>query len=262
MRLPLILALSALLLVGCKRQHYPATDAVDLGYPTCPAGSETKLLAEGHIRSGPMDTRLPIVEHFRIERRGCYNAVVVRQEWPVQIADVEAIYDDAWTPLRVWRRWTVPASQRADGQADIKRYELRSPEIAVKHRDDMGKVDFETYRTKKKPVALVGPGRGMLTAWLWRAKLGENGRVREPVMDFRGVEKVEDVTLTRGPDRYIDSLGKTVRVYTFYGRETVFTDEKDVVIGDLAGLVPSDRSPLPEPKSMPRFEPVDPVHTP
>jgi hypothetical protein len=250
------------LLAGCKRQHYPATDAVDLGYPSCPAGSTTTVLAEGHLRSGDADTRQPIVEHFRIERRGCYNAVVVRQEWPVQIADVEAIYDDDWVPLRVWRRWTVPSSRRSDGQPDTKRYELRSPEISVKHRNDEGKTDFETYRAKKKPVALIGPGRGMITAWLRRAKLPENGRVRETAMDFRGVEKVDDVTLTRGPDRYIEGLKKKVRVYTFYGRETVFADENDVVIGDLAGLVPFDLSPLPEPKAMSRFEPIDPAHTP
>ncbi len=35
-------------------------------------------------------------------------------------------------------------------------------------------------------------------------------------------------------------MGRTVRVYTFFGKETVFADDNDVVIGDLAGMRPSD----------------------
>jgi hypothetical protein len=66
----------------------------------------------------------------------------------------------------------------------------------------------------------------------------------------------------RQPDRHEESLGRTVRVYTIYGREAVFTDEHNVVIGDLAGLVPWDQSTLPAPPPMPTFQPADPRTTP
>jgi hypothetical protein len=87
--------------------------------------------------------------------------------------------------------------------------------------------------------------------------------VRELVLDFREmVERLEEATLTRDDDRFEPSLGKTVRVYVFYGREAVFADENDVVIGDLAGLRPSETLTTPEPESMPRYGDPDPVHTP
>jgi hypothetical protein len=51
-------------------------------------------------------------------------------------------------------------------------------------------------------------------------------------------------------------------VYTFFGKETVFADDDDVVIGDLAGMRPADSVTLPEPTSLPTFGGADPVHTP
>ena len=53
-----------------------------------------------------------------------------------------------------------------------------------------------------------------------------------------------------------------MRVYTFFGRETVFADEHDVVIGDLAGMRPSDSLTTPEPDALPEYGGPDPVHTP
>jgi hypothetical protein len=53
-----------------------------------------------------------------------------------------------------------------------------------------------------------------------------------------------------------------VRVYTFYGQETVFTDDEDVVLGDLAGERPSDSLTIPEPPPVPTFGAIDPAHTP
>ena len=53
-----------------------------------------------------------------------------------------------------------------------------------------------------------------------------------------------------------------VNVYTFYGRETVFTDAEGVVVGDLAGLRPDALLTTPAPTPIPLFAPLDPVHTP
>jgi len=87
--------------------------------------------------------------------------------------------------------------------------------------------------------------------------------VREHVLDMRELlETLRPVTLRRDPDLYVAALGRTVRVYTVYGRESVFADESDTVIGDLAGMLPADRVTTPAPLPMPRYGEPDPVHTP
>ena len=94
-----------------------------------------------------------------------------------------------------------------------------------------------------------------------------------PLADADAARRVLDVAaglvLTGGEDvdpaRYgadpHPELGP-VQVYTFYGRETVFTDAHGIVLGDLLGLRPSAKVALPEPPAIPLFGPLDPVHTP
>jgi hypothetical protein len=290
--LPLLAGL-LVALPACQRQHYAIDTANDLGYPTCPlssgsppaaspgasaappaaspgasaappaaSGTAPVVLVERTLRSGDLDTREPIVERYRIEKRGCLWAVVTRQEWPMQIADVEVLFDEALAPVRIWKRLTIPGSKRPDGNADFKRFEFRLPVLTTKHRDEKGRVDFEELRSKAPARAVIGPGRGIMSIWARRAHLEQNQKVREPVLDFRGVEKVSDITLARGPDKFLDWYGKPARVYTFLGRETFFADENDTVIGDLAGLMMADKSPTPVPRPLSTFEPPDPVHTP
>ncbi len=111
--------------------------------------------------------------------------------------------------------------------------------------------------------AIVGPGRGVITAWLKREKLPVGGKTSELVLDFRDmVESLEVGTLERHEDQVEPSLGGRVRVYTFFGRETVFADDGDVVIGDLAGMRPSDLLSTPEPPPLPAYGGPDPAHTP
>ncbi len=265
---PLAAALALLAVPACKRQHFVVESVPDLPYPSCPAGVDMSpvVLAEHRLHSGVGDTRQSISERYRIERRGCLVALVARQEWPLQVADVEALYNEALEPVRIWRRLTIPGSKRPDGNADIKRFDFRTPEITTKHRDDAGHIDAEILRGpggKAMPKALIGPGRGLISMWLRRAHLAPGQKVREPTLDFRGVEKISDVTLQRLPDVKLDWLGGgTARVYTFLGREALYADENDTVIGDLAGLVLAEKSPVPAPKAMPTFEPLDPVNTP
>lgn len=268
----MLLAACLALGTGCKRQHYAASSLEQLPYPTCAggagsagaAGSATapETIVETHLRSGSTDTRMPVVEHFKLERRGCLYAAVTRQEWPMQIADVEALYDESWTPLRVWRRHTVPGSRRADGQADYKVFELRTTPVGIRHKADSGAVDLETLRAPAKPRVLIGQGRGIISVWLRQAKLAVGQTTREIALDFRGVEKIERAALTRREDVRVDALGRVARVYTFFGKETVYADEDDVVIGDLAGLVPDALAKTPRPPPMSRYEPIDPVGTP
>ena len=51
-------------------------------------------------------------------------------------------------------------------------------------------------------------------------------------------------------------------MYTFFGRETVFADQDDVVIADLAGMRPSDSLSTPEPEPLPMYGAPDPRNTP
>jgi hypothetical protein len=175
---------------------------------------------------------------------------------------VQVVYDDHWQPLRVWKRMTIPGDARPDGHADVRRYELRTPEVTITRRGPDGVRHYEILRGAK-PTVVIGPGRGLITAWLRRAHLAVGARVREPALDMREmVEVLRPVTLQREPDMVLDWLGRNARVYTFYGRETVFADENDVVIGDLAGLRPAELLHTPEPPPMPLYGMPDPVNTP
>lgn len=245
---------------ACKRQHYAADSLPELPYPTCEGPTET--LYESVLTSGATDTRMPIVERFRWERRGCYFAAVVRQEWPAQIADVEVLYDQEQRPLRAWRRHTMPRSPRPDGGADTKSYELRTTPIGIRHKGPSGVVDHETLRADRAAEVVVAAGRGVVGVWLQRAKLAVGEKVKAGVLDVRGVEKLEQGSLERLPDQRVDALGGVVRVYTFLGKETVYADENDRVVGDLAGLVDAGRARAALPPPMPTFAPIDPAHTP
>lgn len=258
------LLLIAACLVGCKRQHHPVDQIPELSYPSCPEGVDMTpvLIAEHKLRSGLSDTRKTIAERYRIEKRGCLHAVVTRQEWPMQIDDVEVLYNESLEPLRIWHRRTMPGSLRPDGNAHFKRLDLRTPQITLKHREDTGKVNLELLKGPGKPVALIGPGRGLFSMWIRRARLAPGQKTREMTLDFRGVEKVAPVTLQRLPDKHLDWLGRSARVYTILGREIVFADDDDTVIGDLAGLVLDEKAPSQAPRPMPTFEPLDPVNTP
>jgi hypothetical protein len=110
---------------------------------------------------------------------------------------------------------------------------------------------------------VVTPGRGGITPWLKRAHLPVGGKTQDLILNFRDmVEALEVGTLERLPDQVQKDMGRSVRVYTFFGKETVFADESDVVIGDLAGMRPAETVTLPEPPALPMFGGPDPVHTP
>jgi hypothetical protein len=175
-----------------------------------------------------------VVERYVIKRRDCLVAVEVRQEWQLGTSDVEVLYDAQLLPLRVWKRMTLPGIERAAERADIRRYELRSDPVTVKMREMEGTVGFEQL-LDGRPRVVIGPGRGLLSMWIRRAKLKVGEKVPELAIDVRGLEKIEPVTLLREADMQHPELGP-VRVYTFYGRETVFVDARDVVVGDLMGL--------------------------
>ncbi len=260
--------------VACSRKHVPVALPADLGYPACRVdGGEDPgtVVARGHIRSGPYSQEKNVVERFEMRRTACGYKLTSRQEWPLDISDIEVHFDADLRPIWAWKRMTIAGSKREDGNADIRRYELRTPDVFIKKRDAHGETTFEKLLAGGRMAvpqgarveAVVGPGRGLVTAWLWRAKLPVGGKVRQLVLDFREmVETLQMASLERQEDTFEGTLGRKVRVYTFFGRDTVFADDNDVVIGDLAGMRPSDTLSTPEPPPLPSYGGADPEHTP
>lgn len=264
-RIAPLVALCLVLLSGCKlfeRKHIPVESLEELGYPECngevPGPGE--LVFEEHLRSGPTHQDKSIVERYGVRRRACLRVFSARQEWPFGTTDLEVVYDENLLPLRIWKRMLIPGLPNAAERAEIRRYELRSEPVGIKRRAPSGAITYEKLKGGR-PVAVIGPGRGLISMWLQRAGLKPGEKVREPIIDVRALEKIEPVTLMREPDMVHPELGK-VRVYTFYGRESVFADEHDRVIGDLAGLRPDRLLETEAPPPIPLFGPVDPENTP
>ncbi|MCA9582767.1 MAG: hypothetical protein KC416_13300 [Myxococcales bacterium] len=260
-----LLALGGILVLvplgGCDRfLSRTRVDSVpDRPYPTCAGGDgngpadEEVTLHRAHMRSGPTMRDQDVVEYYEFVRRDCLTVVKTRQEWPLGTADVEVVYGQDGAPLRVWKRMTLPSMPDPGKSAEISRFDLRASPVELRVRTLEG--ERQSWHLKgKTPTAVVGPGRGILSAWIRRAALGVGDKTREVTLDFRGpTPEIEEVTLRRDPDRQVDDLGRTVRVYTVFGRESVFTDEEGWVLGDLAGLRPHDSLSTTPPKPIPTF---------
>lgn len=261
-------------LAGCKRKHVPVAEATELPYPACAddgADAAAGRVASGDLRAGPHSADRSATETFALRRTSCGYTLTLRQEMGIAASDVEVRYDAELRPLWAWRRVTLASSQRPDGNADTRRYELRTPDVVIKRKDASGEVTLEKLlpggRMKipegARLAAVVPPGRGGITAWLRRAHLKEGDKRFDLVLAFDGpVETLEYGKLERLPDQLEPEYGRKVRVYTYFGRDTVFADDDDTVIGDLSGLRPSAMVPGPLPEGVPVFGPPDPAHTP
>jgi len=203
-----------------------------------------------------------VTERFDFVHRDCLRVLTVRQEWPLNISEVEVVYDAHLLPLRAWKRMSLPGAPDPAAVEDIRAYELRTPEVGITRRSGRSPVRYERLRGGR-PTVVLGPGRGLLTAWIQRAQLPVGGRSRELALDMRAsLEVVRPVTLRREPDMIPPAFGRRVRVYTYYGRESVFADDNNVVVGDLAGMLPDALAQTPPPPVLSTPTPPDPVHTP
>ena len=242
---------------GCLKR-VPVDHVKVRPYPTCdgkplPPGD---VVSKGFLRSGPYSLDQHVAEHYVFRRRGCVYVATVHQDWPLEVTDVQVVYDLHWKPLRVWKRATLPSDPRID---DVRLYELRNDPPTMTRRSNEDGLEHFVFRGPQ-PVAVIGPGRGLIEAWI-RANpdLQPGGIVRGPVLDFRArFEKIEHGSLRRNDDRDVPELGR-VRVYTVLGRESVFTDDDLNVVGDLSGLRPDAvlKSPTPEP--LEERAPLDPT---
>ncbi|MCB9591239.1 MAG: hypothetical protein H6719_00790 [Sandaracinaceae bacterium] len=243
---------------SCEGTRTPLAAVPEIPYPV---EGDGELELERTLRSGPDMAGPDIVERFEIRRAGDFRIVRTRQEWPLGTADLDVVYDGEGMPVRVWRRTTMPAAGDPIGHRDVRVYGIGGPEVLIARRAPDGSREGVSLRGER-PRAVIGPGRGMLTAWIQRAHLEVGGRLREPVLDVReSLALIRDVTLQREQPRQVAGLGQ-VRVYTIYGREPVFTDEHDVVIGDLMGMREASAVPGPVPDPAPDPGPFDPREAP
>ena len=255
-----------MLLGGCesclKRSEVESVDVHP--YPTCGNAEgdelESEVLHEGILRSGPI-SREQVVERYTIERRKCLYVITVRQEWARQVTDVEAVFDDEWNPIRVWKRMGIPGVPNPEQYEDTRLYEFRNEPATMTERNAEGR----THRFFRggQPTALVGPGRALLTAWIRATALQVGETSRADVLDIREIyERVDEIAIRRDPDRFEESLDRNVRVYTIFGRESVFADDTGLVIGDLSGLRRDEDLEGTAPPSVPSPTPPDPRNTP
>jgi hypothetical protein len=199
------------------------------------------------------------VEHFEIQRRDCVEVFRGRQDWAMSSNDLDVVYDaQTLLPLRVWKRVRSPGGEQGE-RVEVRRFELRdTARVALTQRTVTGEIEHWTLRGTI-PRAVIGPGRGLLSMWIRRARLAPGGRLRESVLDVReSMEIVRDVTLLRLDDRDDPVLGR-VRVYSIYGREPFYADENDIVLGDLRGLLPAEMVSEPMPPPSVSDVPPDPT---
>jgi hypothetical protein len=260
-----VAVLAAATLWGCKGPKRRDVQRVErFAYPDCGRGPlpEGELLASGTLRPAVARGGLPYVEHYEIRKRDCLVVATARIETSLELTDLEVVYDAAGKPLRVWRRNTLAVTPSADGKPDIALYELRGDIPTLIHRRPDGGLEYQTLGGGR-PVAVITRARGLLTPWIRGADLAPGDSVHDVVIDLDTPDLIRaDVMLRREADLERPELGGRVRVYTVYGREAVFTDETGEVIGDLSGLVPSERASGPLPAPQPRYGGPDPVHTP
>jgi hypothetical protein len=259
----LVVLAAVLLFAGCIRPPRERADApLDHGYPTCgrDALPEGETLFTGLLRSGPVMRERGVVERFEARRRDCVIVFTGRQDWALSSSDLEVIYDaETLLPIRVWKRLISPGPQDAEDRVETRRFELRGDRVALTQRKVTGELEHWWIRGAM-PTAIIGPGRGLVTMWLHRVRLPVGGRVRETVLDVREqMEVIREVSLRRVDDQYDAAIGRTVRVYTIYGREPIYADENDVVIGDMMGLLPGDRVAEPFPPTIVAPGPPEPA---
>lgn len=217
----------------------PAEPAPALPPPDCGGGVESlpagHVVAEGTLVPGPTMQAKGIVERFEVRRRDCLLVASVEQDTPLGQVLAEVVFDADRRPLRAEVRRAVPGRE---GAVDLEVIELRGETPRLERRSWDGYVEHRVLRGER-PIAVVGPGRGLLTVWIRAADLAVGEKQRGPVLDLSGYVRIREATLRRDLDREEPTLGRRVRVHTVYGRDSVFCDDSGLVIGDLAGLRPA-----------------------
>ena len=132
---------------GCLKRP-PVESVTELPYPSCDGVAELpegRVIASGHLRSGPEMRDKAVVERWELRERACLRVMTIRQEWPMGISDVEVVFDEHYHPLRAWKRMSmphVPGQQTAP--PDTRLYELRNDPATMTRVSEDG--DFIRFR--------------------------------------------------------------------------------------------------------------------
>jgi hypothetical protein len=250
------------MVVACVEMPRHAVDSLpDRGYPNCNDGASDVAheSVERVLRAGPVMTEQSVVETFSFASRACHYVYTGREDWALGATELEIVFDADRRPLRAYKRSTAPGPQPPAARTDVRVFDLRGPHVELTRRRPLGQIERLVYRAPT-PSVIIATGRGALTPWIQRAHLAVGGRTRESALDIReDIEIIRDVTLHREEDRDDARLGH-VRVYTIYGREPVFTDDHDLVIGDMMGLVLADMVDRPRDPPVVTDGPANPQH--
>lgn len=265
-----LLLLGLLLSVGCEKclKRVEVASVTSHPYPSCGAGEveREELIREVTLVPGPNSIDHSVWETYRVLSRACddtpsFFVIQTHQEWARQVTDVEVVFDAEWRPLFAHKQMAVPGVENADETVSTRTYELRNDPPTMSERSADGTVVHREFRVRGNPVvAVVGPGRGIVTGWIAQhADLAVGETRRGDILDFRELlERVDEVAIRRDPARDEPSLGGAVRVYTVFGRESVFTDDEGFVIGDLAGLRRLTEGQAPPEPLLPNLAPPNP----
>lgn len=251
--------LAALLVAGCPSLPRTRVDDATLApYPSC--DGEPRPVAHGALRAGEQMRENTMRESFELLEDDCHLIARTSVDWALGGTDVEVLYDREGLPLRAWKRATSPGPQPIAERSDLRVYDLLGDPIMMR-RGAEGTVESWRFRAGH-PRVVIAPGRGILSMWLRRAHLAVGGRLRELAVDLRdNIEVLREVTLLRLDDRDDPELGH-VRVYTIYGREPIFANDEDVVVGDMMGMRPASRVHGSLPPRLERDGPMDPRRVP
>ena len=244
MRSAHVVFLCALLLslCGCKLTKHAVDSVQTLPYPDWAAAawkddSLTPIRRSLH-RAG--DVGRAAFERFEIRRTTAGIVARAHVENAFSAVDIDVVADDHFVPLRVWRRATAPGIVN-DARPDLRLFELRVTPATMAHRGSDFTRDFARMEGQR-PTALVTESVGLATLWLLRAHLSPATKSRESVLDFAKGGIYQPGALTREADLVRPELGGRVRVYKIYGREVIFADDNDTVLGNLDGLVSFDET--------------------
>ncbi len=175
------------------------------------------------------------METLELRSDPCGFEIRAQQEWSLGHSEIVAAFDPQRRVQRVWKRNTMPGRGDISTRSDLRVFRIRDAGVVLRQRRPLADIENFVLRGRM-PNALIAPGRLSLTMWLQKANLAVGGRVREPVLDVRErIELLRDVTLQRLADTEVEGLG-TVRVYTIYGREPVYANQQNVIVGDMMGM--------------------------
>lgn len=166
------------LLSSCRRKHVPVaprrrSSRTPPARPTPARGwSSRASSARRPTRWNP-----DVTERFSLEDRGCLRAFIARQDWHMNVSEVEgASRPPGHAPAGVEAHDHPRCAQRRRrGGHSV------ATSCALPRWSSPGEAWVRPGASRscgERPTVVIGPGRGLLSVWIRRANLGVGERVR------------------------------------------------------------------------------------